>query len=83
MLGAAVLGAMTMPFARAANPWQPATLHQARQLDITSPITGQTYPIFVSIPTTPPTPADYPVIYALDGNATFPTLALMARTIMP
>ena len=74
---------MTMPFAHAANPWQPATLQQARQLDITSPITGQTYRIFISIPTAPPPPAGYPVIYALDGNATFPTLALMARTILP
>jgi predicted alpha/beta superfamily hydrolase len=74
---------MTMPLARAANLWQPATLQQARQLDITSPITGQTYRIFVSIPTTPPPPAGYPVIYALDGNATFPTLAVMARTILP
>jgi predicted alpha/beta superfamily hydrolase len=83
MLGAAALGAMTMPFAHAANLWQPATLQQARQLDITSPITGQTYRIFVSIPTTPPPPAGYPVIYALDGNATFPTLAVMARTILP
>lgn len=83
VLGAVALGTMTMPFARAANLWQPATLQQARQLDITSPITGQTYRIFVSIPTTPPPPAGYPVIYALDGNATFPTLAVMARTILP
>lgn len=82
MLGAAALGAMTMPLARAANPWQPATLQQARQIDITSPITGQTYRIFISIPTAPPPSAGYPVIYALDGNATFPTLAVMARTIL-
>jgi predicted alpha/beta superfamily hydrolase len=83
LLGAAALGAMTMPFACAANLWQPAILHQARQLDITSPITGQTYRLFISIPTTPPPSAGYPVIYALDGNATFPTLAVMARTILP
>jgi predicted alpha/beta superfamily hydrolase len=80
---AAALTALATPLARAAAEWQPATLHQARQLDITSPITGQTYRIFVSIPTAPPPPAGYPVIYALDGNATFPTLAVMARTILP
>ena len=80
---AAALAVLATPLARAAAQWQPATLHQARQLDITSPITGQTYRIFVSIPTTPPPPAGYPVIYALDGNATFPTLAVMARTILP
>lgn len=80
---AAALAVLATPLARAAAQWQPATLHQARQLDITSPITGQTYRIFASIPTTPPPPAGYPVIYALDGNATFPTLAVMARTILP
>jgi len=80
---AAALTALGAPLARAAAAWQPATLHQGRQLDITSPMTGQTYRIFVSIPTTPPPPAGYPVIYALDGNATFPTLAVMARTILP
>jgi enterochelin esterase-like enzyme len=83
ILGAtAALTALATPLACAAAEWQPATLHQARQLDITSPITGQTYRIFISVPTTPPPPAGYPVIYALDGNATFPTLALMARTIL-
>jgi predicted alpha/beta superfamily hydrolase len=80
---AAALAVLATPLARAVAQWQPATLHQARQLDITSPITGQTYRIFVSIPTTPPPPAGYPVVYALDGNATFPTLAVMARTILP
>jgi predicted alpha/beta superfamily hydrolase len=80
---AAALTALASPLARATAAWQPATLHQARQLDITSPITGQTYRIFVSMPTTPPPSAGYPVIYALDGNATFPTLAVMARTILP
>jgi predicted alpha/beta superfamily hydrolase len=83
VLGAAVaLAVLATPLARAAAQWQPSALHQARQLDITSPITGQTYRIFISIPTTPPPSAGYPVIYSLDGNATFPTLALMARTIL-
>jgi len=77
---AAALAALATPVARAADGWQPASLHQARQLDLTSPITGQTYRIFISIPSTPPPAAGYPVVYALDGNASFATLALMART---
>jgi predicted alpha/beta superfamily hydrolase len=83
ILAAAALSVMGTPLARAAADWQPATLHQARQRDIASLITGQTYRIFISIPTTPPPSAGYPVIYALDGNATFPALAVMARTILP
>ena len=72
--------AIATPLARAADGWQPALLQQARQLDLASPITGQTYRIFISIPSTPPPANGYPVLYALDGNASFPTLALMART---
>jgi predicted alpha/beta superfamily hydrolase len=77
---AAAMTALSTPLARAADAWQPAMLQQARQLDITSPVTGQTYRIFISIPKTPPPPAGHSVVYALDGNATFPSLALMART---
>jgi predicted alpha/beta superfamily hydrolase len=75
----AVAGVATLSPARAANGWQSATLTQALQREITSTITGQRYRIFVSIPTTPAPPGGHPVLYALDGNATFPTLALLAR----
>lgn len=77
---AAVLacGTLAAP-ARAANGWQPAVLHQARQRDITSSITGQQYRIFVSVPEAPAPAGGYPVVFALDGNASFPTLALLGR----
>lgn len=84
LLGAAVLAAIGIPgiaVARAADGWQPATLPQGQQRDIDSSITGQRYRIYLSVPTTPAPPDGHPVLYALDGNATFPALALMARSI--
>lgn len=73
-------GGVIAPLARADDAgWLPATLSQARQRDLASAITGQQYRIFLSVPTTPAPPAGYPVVFALDGNAGFPTLALMAR----
>lgn len=83
LLGAATVitaGTLLAPFARAAEGWQPATLPQGQQRDIPSAITGQTYRIFVSVPPGPAPEGGYPVLYALDGNATFPTLALMGRS---
>ena len=83
LLGAAALatiGVPLIPAARAADGWQPATLPQGQQRDIDSDITGQRYRIYLSVPTTPAPPAGHPVLYALDGNATFPALALMARS---
>lgn len=61
--------------------WQAAGLAQARQLDLASARTGQRYRIFLSVPDTAPPPAGHPVIYVLDGNAAFPSAALMARTV--
>lgn len=63
-----------------AGAWQPATLPQGLQRDIASTITGQRYRIYLNVPATPPPAAGHPVLYALDGNASFPALALMART---
>lgn len=63
-----------------APAWQPAGLPQAKQLDLWSPRTGHRYRIFISVPETPAPAAGYPVLYVLDGNATFPSVALMART---
>lgn len=83
LLGASALaavGALHFPLARAAEGWQPATLPQGRQRDIESTITGQRYRIYINIPTTPAPSAGHPVLFALDGNATFPALALMARS---
>lgn len=73
------LGGILPSLGRAAEDWQPATLPQGLQRDVASRITGQRYRIYLSIPTTPAPAAGHPVLYALDGNATFPALALMAR----
>ncbi|GGX80736.1 alpha/beta hydrolase [Massilia dura] len=86
--GTAVLGSTLLPLAAHeaaaaagdAEAWQPVMLPQARQRDMASAITGQRYRIFVSVPETPAPAAGHPVLYALDGNASFPVLALMART---
>ena len=83
LLGAAAvttLAGLAAPLARAAEGWQTATLPLARQHDLKSAITGQHYRIFVAVPPGPAPAAGHPVLYALDGNATFPTLALMGRT---
>ena len=60
--------------------WQAVVLPHAHQRDLDSAITGQRYRIFVHIPGGTAPPGGRPVLYALDGNVTFPALALMART---
>lgn len=79
----AVLGTASLPLALASATvdWVPATLPQGQQRDIDSSITGQRYRIYLNVPTTPTPPGGHPVLFALDGNATFPALALMARSI--
>jgi uncharacterized protein len=79
--GAVALGSILVPgLARAGDGWQTAVLPRARQRDLDSPATGQRYRIFLGVPATPPPAAGHPVLYALDGNASFPLLAQMART---
>ncbi len=82
LLGACA-GALLMPraWAAAGDTWQGASLSQARQREFASTITGRRYRIFLGVPDGPPPPAGHPVLFALDGNATFPSLALMARTV--
>jgi len=83
MLGASALALLGTPTIAMAAPeregWQDVTLHQALQRDLVSAITGQHYRIFVSIPAGPAPAGGHPVLFALDGNASFATLALMAR----
>lgn len=67
--------------ASAAAAWLPATMPQAKQLDLASLRTGHRYRIFISVPESAAPAAGYPVLYLLDGNATFPSAALMARTV--
>ena len=64
-----------------ANDWQPVVLPQTEQRDIHSRHTGYDYRIFLSKPQQPPPPGGYPVLYVLDGNALFPTLALQANAL--
>ena len=81
--GGTLLGSALIPgLARAGDAWQAVALPHARQRDLASSITGGRYRIFLSVPQERdmPTPATgYPVLYALDGNASFPLLAQMAR----
>lgn len=60
--------------------WQAVVLPHACQRDLASVITGQRYRIFVHVPGGTAPPGGRPVLYALDGNVTFPALALLART---
>lgn len=78
--GALAAGSLIAPLAHAADGWTGVTLPQTtRQRDFTSAITGQQYRIFISVPSQPAPAGGHPVLFALDGNASFPTLALMAR----
>ncbi|QBE62967.1 alpha/beta hydrolase [Pseudoduganella lutea] len=81
--GGTLLGSALLPGpAHAGDAWQTVALPHARQRDLASSITGGRYRIFLSVPQdrdTPAPAAGYPVLYALDGNASFPLLAQMAR----
>lgn len=87
----AVLGAAGLLLALASSPsaaeqpaqagWTPVVLPDGMQRDLQSVATGLRYRIFVSVPEGPAPAAGYPVIYVLDGNAAFPTLALMNRSV--
>lgn len=79
--GAVAASSLIAPLARAADGWHSVVLQQSRQREFTSAISGQQYRIFISVPSQPPPPGGHPVLFALDGNATFPTLALMARMV--
>lgn len=85
LLAGAMVPALASPAsasasAQAVPEWQPVTLPHARQFDLASHRTGQRYRIFISVPETAPPAAGHPVLYVLDGNAAFPSIALMART---
>jgi predicted alpha/beta superfamily hydrolase len=51
----------------------------AEQFDLTASGSGRRYRIFVARPFDPAPPEGYPVIYLLDGNATFQTAAETVR----
>jgi len=82
-LALATLAALATPLAPAAalQDWQPVTLPQAEQRILHSTHTGRDYRIFVSQPRHAPPPGGYPVLYVLDGNALFPSLAIQAQAL--
>jgi len=57
----------------AVGNYPPAHIERSQQRDVNSRA-GRAYRIFVSRPLVPPPPLGYPVIYVLDGNATFGTI---------
>jgi predicted alpha/beta superfamily hydrolase len=77
--GAFAASSLIAPPARAAEGWHDVVLPKTQQREFTSSITGKQHRIFISVPSQPAPPGGHPVLFALDGNATFPTLALMAR----
>ena len=53
----------------------PATVPWAVQFDLPSKITGRTYRIYVARPIGAPPKGGWPVVYVLDGDMAFPSLA--------
>lgn len=58
---------------------QPALWPRSLWLDLDSRHTGQRYRVLIGWPVQPPPPSGYPVLWALDGLASFPLLALERR----
>ncbi|MFM1654870.1 alpha/beta hydrolase-fold protein [Brevibacillus sp. B_LB10_24] len=69
--------------ASAVAPVWPATAKYAipgtRQFAMRAKNTGREYRIFVSVPDTPAPPEGYPILYVLDGNASFGSLTEAMR----
>lgn len=58
----------------------PHAVPRTHQVEMAS-ASGAAYRIMVAVPASPPPAAGYPVIYALDGNAVFATLAELIRRV--
>ncbi len=54
--------------------WQAAQLRSSWQFDIKANSNGKTYRIWLYLPSRPTPVNGYPVLWALDGNASFPAL---------
>ncbi len=68
--------------ARAEQPWREIgaeTLATVQVRTLQSVHTGRTYRIFISVPETPAPAGGYPILYLLDGHATFALATLVAR----
>ncbi|MBF5005476.1 alpha/beta hydrolase [Diaphorobacter caeni] len=55
------------------------SLPRSHQMDVRDAASGHLYRIFVQVPDAPAPPGGYPVLYVLDGNATFLMAAQLAR----
>lgn len=66
---------------RADPVWGPVMVPGARSTELQSRQSGHRYRLFVSVPGTPPPAQGFPVFYVLDGNASFPVAAWVARTL--
>ena len=53
----------------------PVTIALSQQVDFTARANGKDYRLFIATPLTPPPPGGYPVVYVLDGNAYFASVA--------
>jgi uncharacterized protein len=54
--------------------WQAVQLPNSASFEVSSQHTGQRYRILLGLPASPPPPAGYPVLWALDGVASFPLM---------
>jgi len=70
------LGLGTAPVLAAVTPDSAVVLRGASQFGLTSNYTGQSYIIYLSVPEAPAPAGGYPVLYALDGDSSFPALHL-------
>ncbi len=61
--------------------WGPVLVPGAQSAELQARHSGHRYRLFVSVPGTPPPAQGYPVLYVLDGNASFPVAAWVARTL--
>lgn len=63
----------------AMQPKTPVTVAFSQQVDFTAKANGKAYRLFIAMPLTPPPPGGYPVVYVLDGNAYFGSVAEATR----
>ena len=85
---ASVLGACAQPRMGSASAYPalpdlrsapPASLPGSHELDLRDPASGNVWRVFVQVPDGPAPAGGYPVLYLLDGNASFFLAAQLAR----
>lgn len=79
LMALALAASVKSPLALAEEKWESVQLPAVRQIDIRDSLRGHSYRIFLSQAATPAPARGYPVLYVLDGNASFALAALLAR----